>query len=558
MMESQSAYSGVLLFAGGLALFLYGMKLLSAGLRKASGGRIASLLTSITGNPLSAMLTGAVATTAIQSSSMVMLILIGLVQSQIITFSRALGVMLGAEIGTTTMAQLLAFSISDYGLPLFAVGFFLSLLKRRKPLALAGEVLSGLGLLFFGISLMGDGVAPLSATDSFRSVLTSFDNPLLSVLAGMVMTAVIHSSGAFIAILITLAGQNVLTLEAAVPLMLGANIGTCVTAAIGSIGNFRAARRVFLAQLFFNFAGVVVFLSLLTPYLDLVRSISPPLSAGGLPRQIANAHTVANLCMALFFLPILKYFGRFLEWLLPDDPQETGRIPAVKYLRDSALSSPIIALGLARMELSRMNMILGRMANAIPAPFLGTGSGRDIIYPRLSVTEGLVMREEKLDFLEKRVTEYLIRIMKDAGDEIRIGEASALMSIVKDIEAAGDVVETLLRAFPPDEVQNGFSKEGKTEIRRLHEQLCTEIAAMTPAIAEMSATRASTVLEEGRNFDRMFYHLGFSHLKRVGRRPESDSTHNLHMELLRALELLHHLTMSTARVIVRAGGEGSQ
>lgn len=553
-MASQSALSGILVFAGGLALLLYGMKLLGTGLRKATGGRIATLLTTITANRFSAVLTGAVATTAVQSSSMVMLILISLVQSQILTFSHALGVILGAEIGTTTMAQLLAFSLGDYGLPLFAGGYFLSLFKRRKPVALAGEVLSGFGLLFFGISLMGDGVAPLSSGRAFQALLTSLHNPLLSVLVGMLMTAVIHSSGVFIALLITLANQGALTLEAAVPLMFGANIGTCITAAIGSIGNFRAARRVFLAQLFFNVAGVVVMLSLLTPYIELVRSISPPLSEGGLTRQIANAHTVLNLFMALLFLPILPLFGRFLEWLLPDDPEETGRIPAAKYLRDSALATPAIALDLARMELSRMNRILGRMANALPAPYVGAGGERDVIYKRLSIPEGLLMREEKLDYLEKRVTGYLIRIMNEAGDEIRIDQASALMAIAKDIESAGDVVETLLEAFPPDEVRNGFSAEGKTEIRRLHEQLCTEIAAMTQAIAEMSEARAEAVLEEGRTFDHLFYEFGFSHLRRVGRRPESDSTHTLHMELLRSLELLHHLAMSMARTIVRAAG----
>jgi len=553
-MESQSLLSNLLLFAGGLAVFLLGMKSLNAGLRKASSGRIAEWLSSITGNSLSALLSGAVATVAVQSSSMVMLTLIGLVQSQILTFSQSLGVMLGAEIGTTTMAQLIAFSPGEFGLPLFAFGFFLSLVRSRRALALFGEVLSGLGLLFFGLKLMGLALEPLQSSRQFLAILTTLQNPLICVLAGTVMTALIQSSGAFIAILITLAQQGAITLDVAVPLMFGANIGTCITAAIGSVGTIRPARRVFLAQLLFNFTFVIVFLAILSPYLELIRAISPPASEGGLPRQIANAHTFSNLFMALFFLPFLPRFGRFLTRLLPDDPEETGRIPSVWHLRDSALGTPEVAVGLARMEISRMNKILGRMSRALPEPFLGTGRGHDIIYSSLPVSEGLMMREEKLDFLERKVTAYLIRVMQEAVAEPLIREAAALMALAKSIESAGDVVETLLADFPAGGFDNGLTSEGKREIAQLHEQVCREIAAMSLAIEEMSPRRALAVLGEGRTFDRMFFELGFSHSKRIRSRPESGRTHDLHMELLRALEVLHHQAMSMARTIIRSAG----
>jgi phosphate:Na+ symporter len=554
-MESQSLLSNLLLFVGGLAVFLLGMKSLNAGLRKASSGKIAGWLSSITGNSLSALLSGAVATVAVQSSSMVMLTLIGLVQSQILTFSQSLGVMLGAEIGTTMMAQLIAFSPGEFGLPLFAVGFFMSLVRRKRVLALFGEVISGLGLLFFGLKLMGIAVAPLQSSQQFLQILSTLENPLLCVLAGTVMTALIQSSGAFVAILITLAQQGVLTLEVAVPLMYGANIGTCITAAIGSAGAIRPARRVFLAQLLFNVTFVIVFLAVLLPYLELIRAISPPVSAGGLPRQIANAHTFSNLFMAILFLPLLPRFGRFLTRLLPDDPEETGQVPAVWHLRDSALATPEVAVGLARMEVVRMNKILGRMSRALPKPFLGTGLGRDIIYSRLPVSEGLLMREEKLDFLEKKVTAYLIRVMQEAVVESLIREAAALMALAKDIESAGDVVETLLADFPSEGFDNGLTAEGKKEIVRLHEQVCREIAAMSPAIEEMRPHRAAAVLNEGKAFDRMFLELSYSHMTRIKNRPESGRTHDLHMELLRALEVLHHQTMSMARTILRTDGD---
>lgn len=556
-MESQSLLSNLLLFAGGLAVFLLGMKSLNAGLRKASSGKIAGWLATITGNPLSALLSGAVATVAVQSSSMVMLTLIGLVQSRILTFSQSLGVVLGAEIGTTTMAQLIAFSPGELGLPLFALGFFLSLLRRNRVVSLFGEVLSGLGLLFFGLKLMGVAVAPLQSSEQFLAILTTLENPLLCVLAGAIMTALIQSSGAFVAILITLAQQGTLTLEVAVPLMFGANIGTCITAAIGSAGSVRPARRVFLAQLMFNVTYVILFLIFLPPWLDLIRAISPSDAAGGLARQIANAHTFSNLFMALLFLPFLPQFGRLLVKLLPDDPEETGRIPAVWHLRDTALATPEVAVGLARLEVSRMNKILGRMSRALPEPFIGGGPGRDLVYSRLPVSEGLLMREEKLDFLEKKVTAYLIRVMQEAVAEPLIREAAALMALAKDIEAAGDVVETLLADFPADGFDNGLTSEGKREIAQLHEQVCREIAAMSLAIEEMSPRRALAVLDEGKNFKHLFLELGFSHMRRIRIRPESERTHDLHMELLRALEALHHQTRSMARTIIRAAdGKG--
>ena len=481
-----------------------------------------------------------------------MLTLIGLVQSRILTFSQSLGVVLGAEIGTTTMAQLIAFSPGEFGLPLFAVGFFLSLVRRQRSLALFGEALSGLGLLFFGLRLMGMAVEPLQSSQQFLSMLTALEHPLLCLLVGAVMTALIQSSGAFVAILITLAQQGALTLEVAVPLMFGANIGTCITAAIGSAGSVRPARRVFLAQLVFNVTYAIFFLIMLPLWLDLIRAISPPASEGGLARQIANAHTFSNLFMALLFLPFLPQFGRFLVRLLPDDPEEMGRIPAVWHLRDSALATPEVAVGLARLEVSRMNKILGRMSRALPEPFLGGERGRDLIYSRMPTSEGLLMREEKLDFLEKQVTAYLIRVMQEAVAEPLIREAAALMALAKELEAAGDVVETLLADFPSDGCSRELTREGRREIAQLHEEVCREIAAMSLAIEEMNPRRASAVLEEGRNFNHLFLELGFSHMRRIRSRPESERTHDLHMELLRALEVLHHQAMSMARTIIRA------
>ncbi len=305
------------LFAGGLALFLYGIRMMSSGLKKASGERMRRMISKVTGNRFYGLLAGAFATMVVQSSSTIIATLVGLVQSRLMTYSQALAVILGAEIGTTAMAQLVAFNLHDYALIIFAAGFALNALGKSESLRFTGEALSGFGLLFFGLKVMSEAVAPLESYTPFLSLLRYLDNPFLGVVAGMLLTALMHSSAAFIGILITLALQGALSLEAGIALLYGANIGTCITAVLASAGMQRAAKRVALAQVLFNVAGVLLFFPFISQFAELIRMLSP--SAEGLgtgklalevPRQIANAHSMLNIFMALFFLPFLSLFDR--------------------------------------------------------------------------------------------------------------------------------------------------------------------------------------------------------------------------------------------------------
>ena len=259
MNETLSLGGIAILFAGGLALFLYGIRLMSSGLKKASGARMRRLISKVTGNSLYGMLAGAFATMVVQSSSTIIATLVGLVQSRLMTSTQSLAVILGAEIGTTAMAQLVAFRLQDYALIIFAVGFALNSFGKSEPLRFTGEAFSGFGLLFFGLKVMSEAVAPLESYAPFLSLLRYLDNPFLGVAAGMALTALMHSSAAFIGIIITLALQGALTLEAGIALLLGANIGTCITGVLASAGMQRAAKRVALAQVLFNVTGVLIF-----------------------------------------------------------------------------------------------------------------------------------------------------------------------------------------------------------------------------------------------------------------------------------------------------------
>jgi len=546
-------------FIGGLALFLYGIRVMSGGLKKAAGSRMRDFIARITDNRFSGLLAGALATMMVQSSSTIMVMLVGLVQSQLMTYVQALSIILGAEIGTTAMAQLISFRIHEYGLPFFAAGFALNLLSRKEALRNAGEAFSGFGLFLFGMSIMSGAVAPLRSYGPFLELIGYLENPLYGVLAGMLLTGLIQSSGAFIGIVITLAQQGSLSLEAGIPLLLGSNIGTCITVSLASLGMVRSAKRVALAQVLFNVSGVAVFLFLIPWYADLVRMLSPSSGLAGtvVPRQIANAHTLYNVFMAVMFLPLIPFWAKLLIRLIPDSPEETRLQPSVWYITGTALSTPSLALSYARAETSRMNRILERMVGASLPAFTGSVKAKDTVFPDLSVIGGIRMREEKIDFLESKVSDYLIAISRQELGERESREVFALMTIVKDQESIGDCIEALLQKLPERtaESASGLTAEGMADLTALHAFLCGEVAALTVAVQEMSGSRASGILHGAGDFPVLAGAAEARHLQRLRTLPESAMTHDMHMELLHAFEEMHHYCKSVARSIVNAEGQ---
>jgi phosphate:Na+ symporter len=541
------------LFTGGLALFLYGIRLMSSGLKKASGERVRVLISKVTGNRIYGVLAGAFASLVVQSSSTIVATLVGLVHSGLMSSTQALAVILGAEIGTTAMAQLVAFRLYDYALMIFAAGFVLTVFGKKESLRFSGEAISGFGLLFFGLKLMSEAVAPLERYGPFLSLLHDLDNPLFGVLAGMAITALMHSSGAFIGIVITLAQQGSVSLDAGILLLLGANIGTCITAVMASAGMMRAARRVALAQVLFNVAGVLLFLPFTHYFAEFIRAVSPSAAGYGVsrlalevPRQIANAHSLLNLFMALVILPFLSLFDRLLNRLLPDDPEETRLLPAVWYLKESALSTPLLALSYAKAEVSRMGTIAGKMVHALLYPFINSDPGIDAVFPKLSIISGMTMREEKLDFLEARVTEYLIKISRNGLNERESRELFALMNIVRDLESIGDVIETLAVKLVNKKrsLKSDLSEEGKRELKELHNLVCSEIEQIADALREMDAVKAGMLLRGDERFQQLAAQAEIAHLKRVALVPESELTHDIHMELVNVLKQIHHYCKS--------------
>ncbi|HSE96037.1 MAG TPA: Na/Pi cotransporter family protein, partial [Methylomirabilota bacterium] len=338
----------IILF-GGMALLLYGMQLTGEGLQRAAGARLRQILTHLVRNRFTALLTGAGVTALIQSSTATTVMLIGFVQAGLLTLHQAMGIILGADIGTTFTVQLLAFRIYDYALLLVGLGFVAWFFLKRRLVRDLGQAVLGFGLIFLGLKLMIDGMAPLKDSTLVAQVLLAFaESPILGIAAGAVFSAVVHSSAATIGLAIALAGHGLLPLAAAVPLVLGANIGTCATALAASLGSTTEAKRVGVAHIGFKLLGAVVVLPILEPFVTLTAW-----TAADPARQIANAHTLFNVAISLLFLPFQDPAARLITALVPDRPEEEARF-RTRYLDERFADQPSLAIGQATREALRM------------------------------------------------------------------------------------------------------------------------------------------------------------------------------------------------------------
>ena len=548
---------------GGLALFLFGMEQMSEGMKKTAGDKMRSILSALTNNRLIGMTVGAFVTMVIQSSSATTVMLVSFVQAQLMTFVQSLGVILGADIGTTITAQLIAFKLTDYALLMIAVGFAIRMFSRKENSKHIGEVILGFGILFFGMKLMSDAMKPLRTYQPFIDMLRGLENPFLGLFVGAVFTALIQSSSAFTGIVIVLAQQGLLTLDAGIPLILGANIGTCITAGLASIGTSREARRVAIAHVMFKIAGVLLFIFWIPTFAEIIRSISPTSSSVGMdklasetPRQIANAHTIFNVSLAFIFLPFTTFFANIIMKIYPEKKEDKGVQPVIWHLDDDVISIPALAIDLARSEILRMAKIIGRMLEAVIEPFTTNEPLQDKIYPQLSLVEGIEMREEKLDYLDERIVKYLRKIGQHELSENQTQELYGLMSIANDIESIGDTIEKNMIPLlaKKDSLNMDFSPEGKEELTIYHNKVCKQINRLKKAFSKLDPGKAEKIIHKEGKYSALETKYRISHLKRMHQeREESIETHEIHMELMDLLKQINVYSGEIAKTIHSLG-----
>ena len=437
----------VIQLAGGLALFLFGMDQMGASLKNVAGDQMRQILGKLTTNRLMGLVTGTVVTAVIQSSSVTTVMLVGFVTANLMSLSQAIGVILGADIGTTVTAQIVAFPIKKYALLLVAVGFLMTVTSRKEDIRQYGILVMGLGLIFFGMAVMSDAMKPLRSYEPFIALMQNVSNPLVGILVSTAFTALVQSSSATMGIIIVLASQGLISLEGGIALALGANIGTCATAGLAALGKPREAVRVAVAHVTFKIVGVLLIVGFIPPFADLVRSISPVSEhltgmdrlAADTPRQVANAHTVFNVGIGLLFLPLAGVFARFCEWVVPDRPMtETEEAAArfePKYLDDVLLDTPVLALERTQLEIGRLADRVSDMYEAFLEPTFAHDTRR---------LEEIAEMDGEVDALHGRIVEYLARI---SLHELSRKETEALiraMQAANQIEYMGDLIETNL------------------------------------------------------------------------------------------------------------------
>jgi phosphate:Na+ symporter len=539
---------------GGLAFFLYGMEKMSEGMKKSAGNQMRTILAALTRSRIIGLFVGAFVTMVIQSSSATTVILVSFVQSGLMRFAQSLGVILGADIGTTITAQLIAFKLTDVALLMAACGFAMRMLGKSEKVRNMGDVILGFGILFYGMKLMSDAMKPLRAFPEFIQLLKELENPVLGIFVGAIFTAVVQSSSAFTGLIIVLAQQDLIGLEAGIPMIFGANIGTCVTAGLASIGTSREAKRVALAHVLFKIAGVLMFAFWIPTFAGIIRTFTTDMGAG-LARQIANAHTLFNVGIGLAFLPLTDLFARLIVKILPDT-QKHEDIRQVKWhLDQQSIVSPAVAIDLARKEISNMAQLVGRMLRASIIPFMSDEKliskeadtvdeasilvseipTQDEFYPELSLIEGIQMREDKINFFQAKIKEYLISISRLEISDAQSNEIYGMIGIVKDMESIGDLIHRNMLPLMQKKkaLEVDFSEEGKEELLIYHGKACRQLQRLKEAFAERDLAKADKIMAKERKYLDLELKYRVHHLDRMmHERVESVKTHEVHLELM--------------------------
>jgi len=557
---------------GGLAFFLYGMEKMSEGMKKSAGNKMRSILGALTKNRVIGLVVGAFVTMVIQSSSATTVMLVSFVQADLMTFAQSLGVILGADIGTTITAQLIAFKLTDYALLMIAIGFSLRMFGKNDNLKNIGEVLLGFGILFYGMKLMSDAMSPLRTWPEFINIMKGLENPFLGLLIGAAFTALIQSSSAFSGIVIVLAQQGLITLEAGIPLVFGANIGTCITAGLASIGTSREAKRVALAHVLFKVVGVLLFIFWIPAFANIIHTIAAKFGSDT-ARQIANAHTIFNVSLGLFFIPFTAIFAAFLLKILPEEEKIKGVIPMTWHLDESMIETPEFAIDLARTEISRMANILGRMLRAIIVPFISDPKlinrdvyhkeeagllveeipTRDEIFPQLTLIEGIDMREKKIDFLDEKVGDYLIQVARQELSDKQAAEVYGMISVSSDMESIGDIIHRIMLPLLAKKQKLGtdFSEEGKEELMIYHVKVCKQISRLKEAFTERNMETAQRIMAKEAKYLDLETKYRLRHLERLHQaRQESLQTNEIHLELMDLLKQINVYTGNIAKTFL--------
>ncbi len=454
---------------GGLALFLYGMQMMSNGLEAAAGNKMKQILEKLTANRFLGVLVGAGITAVIQSSSATTVMVVGFVNSGMMTLKQAVWIIMGANIGTTITGQLIALDVGAIAPLLAFLGVALVVFVKKQKVHHYGLILAGLGILFVGMDMMSAAMMPLRESEAFVALLTKFSNPILGILAGAIFTAIIQSSSASVGILQALASSGLIGLGNAVYVLFGQNIGTCITAILAAIGTSRNAKRTTIIHLMFNLIGTTIFtiVCILTPLTDVVEAFTPDNVAA----QIANMHTLFNVVTTLLLLPFGTYLAKLATKILPEKKDENVDVMHMEFIRpmetkrDTQIGLSAIAVTSIRKEIHRM-MTMAK--ENVDMSFEAVKEGKTI---RLKEVKE---REEYIDFLNKEISKYISKTLVNESNPRDSKYISALFKVCGNVERIGDHAMNICGYTKTIERQNiSFSSEVKREIDEM-KKICDQ------------------------------------------------------------------------------------
>lgn len=529
------------LFFGGLGIFLFGIKYMGDGLQKAAGSKLRDILDKFTSNPLMGVIAGLVVTIALQTSTGTTVLTIGLVNAGFMTLKQAIGVIMGANIGTTVTAFIIGFKIQAYALPIIAVGTFLIFFIKNKKAQNYGQVIFGFGALFYGLGLMGDAMKPLRTLQAFTDLTISMsENPVLGVVIGTAFTVIVQSSSASVGLLQTLYDQGSLTLQAALPVLFGDNIGTTITAVLASIGASIAARRAALTHVIFNLIGTFIILILLKPYTNFIAYLGQALDLNP-PMQIAYAHGIFNLANVIIQLPFVALLAVIVTKLIP------GKDSAIEYKAQHLdplfiQQSPVIALGQAKKEILRMSEFAEQGLQEANQ-YLKTTQKKH--------SELTIQFEEAINNLDRKITDYLILISAKSLSAKDSELHSTLMDTVRDIERVGDHMENIVELIDY-KITNKVSLSEKA-MSDLDEMFILTISTFKQAIDALEKNdivAARSVILKEEQIDKMERKLRKNHIIRINEGFCNGSAGIVFVDLVSNLERIGDHAVNIAEAVI--------
>ncbi len=543
--------------AGGLAIFLYGMELMTSALKASSGKRLKRLLARMTTNRFKGVLAGAVTTAIIQSSSVTTVLVVGFVAAGLMKLEQTIPIIMGASIGTTVTAQIIAFKITHYALLIVTLGFALQFFGRNELVKRTGTMVFGFGLIFFGMSLMGDATAPLRDYPPFIELLREMDHPLYGILLSALFTAVVQSSSATTGVIIMLGSQGLISLEQGIALVFGANIGTCVTALLAAIGNSRDALRTALVHITFNTIGVIVWYPFLDQFAELIRMFSPTYPdlqgvarlAAETPRQIANAHTLFNVGNTLLFIGFTRQFARLVTWMVPVTEKEKAEKVAPKYLDPNLIATPALALDRVRME-------IGRMAERV-LPMVRKGTDAAIRGDASQLAE-LLRMDADVDQLHGPIVEYLRQI---ARQDLTSEEAALVhhyLAIASYYENIGDTLKLNLVHIGQKRIQGEvvISEETRLLFEKLVDELVNLLELATRAATRWDRDAAREVIRAKNRVNGLAQDIERHITRRMtADAPQRRLTYEIESDLLENLKRVYYFTKRIGKVVLESDQE---